>query len=102
MLEVEAVIHVVGWAEVVADGEYAAGRRGSACSCGKDQLIGLDSDLSSVDGKDGIGSARIALNAVRSCVARTIVEEGIQIGCIEEEAEACAYHGVLVGRITCA
>ncbi len=48
------------------------------------------------DGVDGVGAAGIAFDAVGSRVAGTVVEEGIEVGSIEVEAEAGADNGVLL------
>jgi hypothetical protein len=47
----------------------------------------------------GAGAARISFNTIRRCVAGTVVEERVQVGSIEVEAEARTDNCVLLELI---
>ena len=102
MLDVDAVVLVVGGTEVLVDGEDAAGRGGRARIAGRRRKycdVLLDDALCASNWSHGVygaGAARISFNTIRRCVAGTVVEERVQVGSIEVKAEARADNCVLL------
>ena len=94
LLNLEVVVEIVRRPEVGIDAEYAAGggRGATERRGGNDLYARHDRGGARREGEHRAGTAGVAFKAVRSAVARTVVEERVGVGRVKEQPASAANH----------